>query len=145
MGCYHAPWNDFSPLATAPLAGITIDNLQACVDDYSKGKRPRQNKKSLASLLYKHAIPRHPATLHLEQYIIVGSGAESNKVGLPLKDVEQLRAAVDNIPYAGCIVAQYYLGVRPSELLSLKIKNYGRQGQRFIGGAKTTAGIHLPH
>lgn len=38
--------------------------------------------------------------------------------------LEKLRASIGKIPYADYIVAQCYLGFRPSELLALDVKAY---------------------
>ena len=140
MGCYHAAWHYFQPLQMSKLSDIDIDDLQDCMDTCPKGKRTRQNMKALCGLLYKYAIPRHLATLNLAPYLIVGDGEDSCKVGLPLEAVEALRASIGIIPYADYIIAQCYLGFRPSELLSLDVADYDRKQRCFVGGAKTEAG-----
>lgn len=140
MDCYHAAYKYFRPVWLCKIADIDIDDLQACMDDCPKGKRTRENMKALCGLLYKYAIPRHQATLNLGQYLIVGSGEAGEKAALPLAAVEQLRAGIGHIPYADYIVAQCYLGFRPSEFLALDAKDYDRQQRAFVGGAKTDAG-----
>lgn len=45
-----------------------------------------------------------------------------------------------SIPYGEYIVAQCYLGFRPSELLALDIEDYDPRLRSFVGGAKTEAG-----
>ena len=140
MDCYRAAYKYFRPVWLYKIADIDIDDLQACMDDCPKGKRTRENMKALCGLLYKYAIPRHQATLNLGQYLIVGSGEVGEKAALPLAAVEQLRAGIGHIPYADYIVAQCYLGFRPSEFLALDAKDYDRQQRAFVGGAKTDAG-----
>ena len=140
MDCYRAAYKYFRPVWLYKISDIDIDDLQACMDDCPKGKRTRENMKALCGLLYKYAIPRHQATLNLGQYLIVGSGEVGEKAALPLAAVETLRAGIGHIPYADYIVAQCYLGFRPSEFLALDAKDYDRQQRAFVGGAKTDAG-----
>ena len=140
MNCYHAAWKYFKPLEFAQLCDIDIDDLQDCMDDCPKGKRTKENMKALCGLLYKYAVPRGLAPLNLGQYLIVDADAGAGKAGLPVDALEKLRNAIDTVPYADYIVAQCYLGFRPSELLALQVEDYDAQNRAFTGGAKTDAG-----
>lgn len=140
INCYHAAMNHFRPLWSMPFEDVDIDDLQTCVDDCPCGKRTRENMKALCGLLYKYAIPRHHAALNLGQYITLDGGKAGKKIALPVEAVEKLRAGIGQIPYADYIVAQCYLGFRPSELLALDVKDYDRRSRAFVGGAKTDAG-----
>lgn len=140
MDCYRAAYKYFKPVWHFPFDQIDIDDLQACMDECDKGKRTRQNMKALCGLLYKYAIPRRAATINMGQYLIVGSGETLERCGIPLEDLRRLENAVGQIKYADYVVAQCYLGFRPSELLALDVLNYDRKGKTFQGGAKTEAG-----
>ena len=74
------------------------------------------------------------------QYLIVGAGEDSSKDGIPVADLARLWPLVGSVPYADYILAQCYLGFRPSDLLALDVQNYDRANRAFIGGAKTDAG-----
>ena len=139
MDCYRAAMNHFRPVWHQPILNITIDDLQECMDDVP-GKRTQQNMKAVCGLLYKYAIPRNLATLNMGQYLVVGGEDGLGKEGLPLDALEKLKANVGKVPYADYIVAQCYLGFRPSELLELDASNYDRKNKAFTGGAKTEAG-----
>lgn len=139
MGNYKAAWAYFRPLWFVKLADLTVDDLQDCLDDCPRGRRTVENMKALAGLIYKYAIPRRQADINMAQYLIV-SGAHGTKDGLPLPVLEELKKGIGEIPYADYIVAQCYLGFRPSELLMLDIKDYDPVGKAFTGGSKTDAG-----
>ena len=139
IGCYRAAMNHFAPLWNDPFMEINVDDLQECMDE-TPGKRTQQNMKALCGLLYKYAIPRNLATLNIGQYLVVGGESGIGKEGLPLEALETLKANVGKVPYADYIVAQCYLGFRPSELLELDASNYDRKNKTFTGGAKTEAG-----
>lgn len=140
MDCYAAAEKWFKDIWPLQFDRIDIDDLQECLDDCPKGKRTRENMKALAGLLYKYAIPRHLATLNLAQYLIVGKGDTSVKAALPETALAAISSAVGKVPGADYVLAQCYLGFRPSELLALDAKDYNRTERAFVGGAKTDAG-----
>ena len=140
LDCYKSAYKWFQPVHFMRIADIDIDDLQDCMDDCPKGKRTKENMKALCGLLYKYAIPRNHATLNMGQYLVVRADGSAEKDALPMAEVEKLRQVVGIVPYADYIVAQCYLGFRPSELLALDAKFYNRKQRAFIGGAKTDAG-----
>lgn len=140
MGCYHSALQHFRAVWHTKLDDIDIDDLQDCIDNCGQGKRTKQNMKSLCGLLYKYAIPRNLAALNMGQYLVVGGGKTNARDGLPIPALEILASQIGRIEYADYIVAQCYLGFRPSELLDLDAKNYDRKTRAFVGGAKTEAG-----
>ena len=140
MNCYRAAWKYFSAVWAEKLSDIDIDDLQECVDSCPHGKRTRENMKALCGLLYKFGIPRHLTTINMGQYLIVGRGESSEKDGIPVAELAKLWPLVDSVPYADYILAQCYLGFRPSELLDLDVQDYDGEKHAFIGGAKTEAG-----
>lgn len=139
MDCYRAAMKKFLPVHNLPFCEITIDDLQECMDEVS-GKRTQENMKAVCGLLYKYAIPRHLATLNMGQYLVVGGTSGLGKEGLPTDALESLKKNVEKVDYADYIVAQCYLGFRPSELLELDVQSYDRKNKTFTGGAKTEAG-----
>lgn len=140
MDCYRSASKHFKPIWHQKLSEITVDDLQECMDTCGKGKRTQENMKALAGLMYKYAIPRNMAKLNMGQYLIVGGEAGVGKEGLPLDAVQAIEEAVGTVPWADYILCQCYLGFRPSEFLSLDVKDYNRQERAFVGGAKTDAG-----
>ncbi len=96
--------------------------------------------KALCGLLYKYAIPRHQATLNLSTYLIVRGDRGPGKEGLPLDALESIAQKIVSVTGADYVVAQCYLGFRPSEFLALDVKDYNQKEHAFIGGAKTDAG-----
>lgn len=140
MNCYKAAWKYFSPVWAEKLSDIDIDDLQDCVDSCPHGKRTRQNMKALCGLLYKFGVPRHLTSINMGQYLVVGAGEDSAKDGIPVDDLTRLWPLVGSVPYADYVLAQCYLGFRPSELLELDVQNYDRKNRAFTGGAKTDAG-----
>lgn len=140
LNCYKAAYKYFAPVWHMKLSSITIDDLQACVDDCPKGKRTKQNMKALCGLLYKYAIPRNLSTLNMGQYLTVGKGDEGVKDALPAEALKAIETHLDDVEGADYVFCQCYLGFRPSEFLALDALNYNRAERAFVGGAKTDAG-----
>lgn len=140
LGCYQAAMAYFRPVWGQPLADITVDDLQECMDDCPKGKRTRQNMKALAGLLYKYAIPRQLASLNMGQYLKVNAEDTAAREGLPLDVLAAIEAHVGDVEGADYVLCQCYLGFRPSEFLALDAALYNRTERAFVGGAKTDAG-----
>ena len=140
MDCYAAAEKYFKPVWPLPFDQVDIDDLQECLDDCPKGKRTRENMKALAGLLYKYAIPRHIASLNIGQYLVVGGGDGSERAALPDDALDAIRKAVGHVKGADYVLAECYLGFRPSELLALDVRDYDRTEKAFTGGAKTDAG-----
>lgn len=140
MNCYKAAWKYFSPVWMEKVSDIDIDDLQECMDSCPKGKRTRENMKALCGLLYKFGVPRRLTTINMGQYLIVGRGEGSGKDGIPVQELDKLRQNVGVVPYTDYVLAQCYLGFRPSELLELDVSDYDREQNAFVGGAKTDAG-----
>ena len=140
INCYRAAMNHFKSVWYERMSEITVDDLQECMDESTAGKRTMENMKALCGLLYKYAIPRHYASINMGQYLVVNGEAGLGKEGLPISALDKLVKAVDSVPYANYIVAECYLGFRPSELLALDVSDYNRTNKTLTGGAKTEAG-----
>lgn len=86
------------------------------------------------------------AMLNMSQYLVVGVESGLGKDGLPMEALEKLKQNIGKVPYADYIVAQCYLGFRPSEFLALDTISYDKKKKAFTGGAKTEAGktVWLP-
>ncbi len=136
---YKAAFRYFKPLWYYRLADIEIDDLQDCMDDCPRSKSTQEKMKACIGLIYKYAIPRGLATVNLGQYLYV-NGEAGNKDGLPMDALAAIQKAVGTVPYADYVLAQCYLGFRPSELLALDARDYDRQQRAFTGGSKTDAG-----
>lgn len=140
INCYKAAKKYLAPVYHINLRDISVDDLQECLDECPKGKRTRQNMKTLIGLLYKYAIPRNLASLNMSEYLTVHAEAAEERNALPEDAIPKLTKHLEDVPGADYVLCQCYLGFRPSELLALDIKDYDRKERAFVGGAKTEAG-----
>ena len=142
LDCYRAAFKYFAPLHNLFAHEIDVDDLQGCIDDCPRGKRTRENMKTIAGLVYKYGIPRgyFPEKLNLAEFLKPGGEAGAGGRGLPDEYVRAISEAVGVVPGADLVTAQCYLGFRPAELLALTHEDYDAQRRLFRGGAKTEAG-----
>lgn len=143
--CYHSAYLHLKPLYHEPIADITIDQLQNCLDNCPRGKRTRENLKTLIGLLYKYAVPRSMARENLSQYLIVSYNRNIENIprqSLNDDEIDRLFALAEiNDEDARDVCCLIYLGLRPSEFLSLRIENINLDLGYIVGGSKTEAGI----
>lgn len=142
LGNYKAAMKYFAPLYFERCSDIDVDDLQDCIDDCPRGKPTRRNMRTTAGLIYKYGIPRgyFPEKLNLADYLTVTGDEGAGGVGLPTEYLERIREAAGSMPGADYVLAQCYLGFRPSEFLALDVSDYDRARRCFVGGAKTSAG-----
>lgn len=153
INCYIAGFKAFEPVWYNRMEDMDIDDLQECLDEYvpkkgSDGRRTRENAKACLGLVYKYGIPRGyvPANLageaNLAKFLRIKPGIVSDKVGISMDELENIRKAIGKVPYADYIYANCYLGFRPSAFLDLEVQDYDRKERAIKGGIKTEAGIN---
>lgn len=138
---YKGAFKYFRPLYSVPLADITIEDLQECLDDCPHGKRTRQLMKVTAGLLYKYAIPRRYTDRNLAEYLRVTGEDSVERPVFTDTQIEWLKAAAENgNDMAAMIYCHIYLGYRPHEIVTLTIDMYDKETRSFRHGIKTDAG-----
>lgn len=142
LGNYRAAFKYFASISYMKIADIEIEDYQECVDECPKGKATKTNMKTVIGLIYKYAIPRGylPEKLNLADYIIVTGDPGAGGTALPANYVDKIREDSKLNLDAQYVIAQCYLGFRPSEFLALQVSDYDRENKLFVGGAKTDAG-----
>lgn len=142
LGNYKAAFKYFSPLYHERAGDVDVDDLQECIDECPRGKSTKRNMRTTVGLMYKYGIPRgyFPEKLNLADYLTISGDEGAGGVGLPMDYLEAIRNASESLPGADYVLAQCYLGFRPSELLALRVEDYSAKERAFVGGAKTEAG-----
>jgi len=126
------------------FSDVHIDDLQECMYDCERGRRTKENMKSMAGMMYDYAIPRgyRPDKLNLGRYLYIGNDKQTTRENFKDYQIEVIRKNLDIVKYADWIYSHIYLGFRTHEFISLLIeKNYNHEGKFFIAGEKTEAGI----
>lgn len=144
INCYTSAARYLRPVWLLRMKDLSVDDLQACLDECPHGKRTRQNMKAVVGLVYKYGIPRKavPDNLNLGPFLRVTAEDSVEREAIPQKYVDRILAAAGTVPYADYVACQCFLGFRPSEFLGLMVEGYNRKERAFRGGAKTEAGTN---
>ena len=143
MDGHRSAYAWFKTIHRKPFTTINAQDLQSCVDACTRGKRTKENMKSLMMQLYKFAGAIQLCDKNYAQYIYCGNDKEGTRDALSLSDVEKVRqAAQDGVPYADYVMCLIYTGFRPGEMLALQKESYDPENRCFTGGGKTEAGTN---
>lgn len=139
---YRAAFAYFHDIHDLPFGSITIDDLQSCVDDCPRRRQTKGNMRTLASLMYKYAIPRHITddAINFAEYIKIYESLSPRGVALPLSLLPKIKKAIGTVPFAEHILALCFTGFRAAAFLALRVEDYNRSEQAVVGGSKTEAG-----
>lgn len=142
MNGHRAAMSYFKDLWAVPFSQLSADDLQDCIDACPKGKRTRENMKSLGKRLYEYAIGRKLATVNCADYVYIPKETERRRSALTPDHVEKIRQQIGKYPMADYVYCLCYLGFRPNEMLQLGKDSFRQQdGVDFlVGGFKSAAG-----
>lgn len=142
LDCYKAAIKYFEPVWGLRMRDIDIDDLQECMDECPKGKRTQQNMKAVCGLIYKYGVPRQaiPNNLNLATYLIVGGEDGVERESFSQDQIEAIRKLIGKEYGAEYVYCMIYLGLRPTEFLTLKKEQYDENNKLIKAGIKTEAG-----
>lgn len=167
VGSYRAAWNKLEPLHGKKFREIRTAQMQDIIDYYQKerpvldkegkpiikGDTPKVLKpmsysalhdiKTLLGVLYKYAMQNDIVNKNYAQFLTLPkkpSGVKDCFNDIELKKIEN--AALNNIPFADCILFMCYTGLRITEFVTLKKGSIYHRGSIYAiyGGIKTDAG-----
>lgn len=144
IGCYKAAVKHLRPIWFSQIEDIGVDDIQDCLDTCGRGKRTQQNMKAVVGLVYKYGIPRKyvPDNLNLAPYLIPGGTGAAHRYSFDDDQIEAIKNQIGKTRYAEYVYCLIYLGFRPSEMLTLDVKDFNSEKMYFVGGAKTEAGTN---
>ena len=145
VNSYEASWSRLSSLGHKKMSTITIDDLQAIIDqDEADGKSSStiNNDKSLMSALFDYAMERDIIVKDYSKYVkLPHVGAKFEKSALTEHQIAQLKKmAADGVSWADTALILCYTGFRITELLSMTRFAYDAKENCLRGGLKTEAG-----
>lgn len=142
---YRACWGRLSRYKDIRVTNLTIDHLQAIIDEDAQknmSQSTMQNDRMLMRALFKYAMERDIIMKDYSAYITVPSVAAKYEKGafddLQIAKLEQL--VKSGFPWADTVLMLCYTGFRINEFLSLTPFSYNLEGDFLRGGSKTDAG-----
>ena len=145
VASYKASWARLSALEGKEIRKVTIDDLQAIIDqDEAKGlsKSSINNDLMLMRALFKHALERDLVEKDYTEFVELPQvGAKIEKGAFDDMAMHKLeKLAADDFPWADTALILCYTGFRVSEFLGLTRFSYHDDGNYLQGGMKTEAG-----
>lgn len=139
-GGYEHGFKLLSSVHNKPLDIITLDELQAIVNNCDKTMSTRKNILQTAKNVYKYALPRHLCPEDTAAALILPSGNECEK-GVPFSDddLKTFWKHVDD-PDVEILLIMCHAGYRINAWRTIQID---MDALTFTGGNKTTAGKNL--
>ena len=111
-------WERWASLKDEPICAITINQLQACVDDQTETYYPARDMKTLASHLYKRAYAEGYARSNLAQFIELPPLDEKEQQPFTEDEITKLWTAYDKgAKFVAFPLLMIYSGMMPGELL----------------------------
>ena len=145
VASYKASWGRLRALEGKEIKKITVDDLQAIIDqDEQNGmsKSSISNDLMLMRALYKHARERDLVKKDCTEFVELPQIRAKVEKGafddIAMHKLEKL--ALDGFPWADTVLMLCYTGFRVSEFLGLTRFSFHADGNYLQGGMKTKAG-----
>ncbi len=146
MACYKAAFKHYASIQHYKMVTITTEDLQRCIDECSKGRSTKDDMRTVCSLVYKYAMQNGIVEMNQAQFLFAGKEKKGKRPPFTVEELETVKKAVGQYPYADYVYFLCYTGFRPNEFLTLKKDAYheveldGEKVPLLIGGFKTEAG-----
>lgn len=154
---YDACWAKLEPLYKTKVRDIRTAQMQAILDRYSN-PRPGTDKKgnpvelppmshstlskikALLTQLFDYALQNDIAIKNYAKFLVLPKQEKTKKDCFTDLELQKIRKAAGNIPFADVILMMCYTGFRISEFLELTPFSYDSSLNALKGGKKTEAG-----
>lgn len=117
---------------------LKTQDFQSCIDECPRGKRVKEDMRTIAGLLCKYAYNNDVIDKNYAVNLFTGKEKKGTRPAFTMAEVETIRQAIGVHPYADYVYFMIYTGYRPSELFLLRKSSY--VDGFLIGGIKTAAG-----
>lgn len=115
---YDIAWRRLDSLKNVPIAELTIDNLQSCVDSQADTYYPAKDMKTMLAKLFKRAVAEGQARTNLAEFVELPPLAEAEQKPFAEDEINALWTAYDNGDlFMRFPLLMIYSGMMPGELL----------------------------
>lgn len=142
---YEAAYLHFDAIKDKPIRNLKAAHLEDAINNCPKGAGTRRKMLILLRQIYAYAMKND---IILKDYSkLLSINLESETPQRPLFTAEEIQALKDNakkIPYADVLLIAIYTGVRPNELLNIKLEDVDLNDEVIhITHSKTKAGLRV--
>ncbi len=142
MAGYRAAFQHFAPIHAMTFHLIRPGDWQSCIDNCPRGKRTKEDMRTVAGLLNRFAMDQDIISHNYAANLFTGRERKGTRPAFTWDEVEIIRQAVGSVDYADYVYTLIYTGFRPSELFALTKESYNAAANTLTGGAKTEAGMN---
>lgn len=137
---WEASYNHSVGLYNMKFRCIKVSDLENTIKNADVGSSTKLRMKNLYNMMYKYAIKHEIVD---KNYAELCKAEKCEKIicrePFALEEINKLWQNI-NIPFVDMILINLYSGLRPKELVELKILNINLKEKIMIGGLKTRAG-----
>lgn len=138
---YTAAYAHLKPIQNKPIKELKTYQLQALIDGIDRKWQTKSHVQTLLHQLYDIACELDITTKNYAEFIKLGQKEKSEMHKMFTADeIKKLFDSVFCEPLADTALIMIYTGMRPSELLSVKIEDIHLNEKYMVGGVKTKAG-----
>jgi integrase len=138
---YKAAYNHLKPIHDKRINELKTYQLQTVIDGVDRSWQTKSHMQSLLHQLFEIAAELDIVQKNYAAFIKLEGKTQSNiHKAFTADEIKTLFNAVFNSAWADTVLIMIYTGVRPSELLGIKISDVHIDKGYMAGGLKTKAG-----
>lgn len=138
---YTAAYNHLSPIHNTPIKDLKTYQLQNLIDSVNRGWQTKSHIQTLLHQMYDIAIELDIIQKNYAEFIKLESKPKSDiHKAFTSNEIKLLFNSVFSEAWADTVLIMIYTGMRPSEMLKIKIEDIHLQERYMVGGLKTKAG-----
>lgn len=141
INVYKTSFRHLAALHNQPIRQLKTHHWQKVFDDMTISPKSKQPIKAVVSMLYSLAIELEICNKDYGKFLNIGK-IEKSTLHKPFTDLEvrKLRETVNSDARAKIPLILIYTGMRPQELLNVRIEDVNLEDGYIVGGLKTEAG-----
>ena len=138
---YSAAYKHLTPIHSTPIKDLKTYQLQNLIDSVDRGWQTKSHVQILLHQMYDIAIELDIIQKNYAEFIKIESKPKSELHKVFTSDeIKQLFSSVFSETWADTVLIMIYTGMRPSEMLKMRIEDIHLQERYMVGGLKTKAG-----
>lgn len=138
---YSAAYKHLSPIHSIPIKDLKTYQLQNLIDSVNRGWQTKSHIQTLLHQMYDIAIELDIIQKNYAEFIKLENKPKSDiHKAFTADEIGLLFNSVFSEVWADTVLIMIYTGMRPSELLKIKIDDIHLQERYMVGGLKTKAG-----
>ncbi|MCI1958873.1 MAG: site-specific integrase [Clostridia bacterium] len=141
INVYTAAYKHLKPIYSIAMQSLKTYQMQKIIDGMTCKWQSKSHVQTLLNQLFEIAMELDICQKNYAKYVDIGSKEQSNiHKAFTDKEIQMLFENVFYEPYADTVLILIYSGMRPSEMLGIKVENVHISEKYIIAGMKTKAG-----